>query len=237
MISLGMAKLRDLVRSVAFVLDESEATVNVRAMMLRKAKLLRSTGRGLHAASMGPSDATNLLLACTVGGQATACAAVVERVRRASLVKTSSVDLPPAAYFGLKLLPRNLGEALDALFANTLLPARSPLELNPRAILFSIERDRGGWSADIDFSNADERWRIGFTAWTRPTSGLDIVEIVLDHRRKPPETIEGGLRTIREEVPAVPLWLIGQSLKDRFRVDETGRFELCPPESAESKQT
>lgn len=63
-----MAKLKDLVAATAQALGDPEASVNVLAMELRKNGLIRSTGRGLHAAEMTPDDAASLLIACLSGG-------------------------------------------------------------------------------------------------------------------------------------------------------------------------
>src|SRR3954471_25082339 len=66
-----MTKLKQLVSGVAFALGDPRPSVNVLAIQLRKAGLIKSTGRGLNAADMTPADAAALLVSCMAGGLST----------------------------------------------------------------------------------------------------------------------------------------------------------------------
>jgi hypothetical protein len=74
-------KLSDLTKTLATALGQPLASVNVVAMMLRKDRLLSSTGRGHNAAEMAPRDVANLLLGCLVEAQVRELAALVGALR------------------------------------------------------------------------------------------------------------------------------------------------------------
>lgn len=121
-----MAKLPALIDCLARELSAPTKSVNVLAMELRKVGLIRSTGRGLHAAEMGPSEATNLLLAAIGGGYVTRAANRVSDLRRAAPHKWLRRDSDGVRYvpdgpplsFARRLPPKHqLGEMLDSIFA------------------------------------------------------------------------------------------------------------------------
>jgi hypothetical protein len=138
-----MAKLKELENLYARLLGMNKGSIHVLAMMLRKERLIRSAGRGLNAAEMGASDATNLLLAGLGGGMPTKAAATVRNLRSAPLWRTAyrsregsawqhyefieelrilDPEPEPPPFYNLPAelrhlpLDMNVGQALDALF-------------------------------------------------------------------------------------------------------------------------
>ncbi len=80
-----MPKLSEIIEPLADILGIPARSVNVWAMILRKAGLITKGGRGMGGAEMRPSDVTNLLLAAMVGGEATAVGETVDFVRGSAL--------------------------------------------------------------------------------------------------------------------------------------------------------
>ena len=117
-----MAKLSALMDVMANTLGIERARVNVLAMRLRKEGLIRSTGRGLNAADMGPSDAANLVLALLGGGFVDRAASRVRELRRAEPRKwlrngAEHIGTPDLPFAQRLLAHHDLGEMLDELIA------------------------------------------------------------------------------------------------------------------------
>lgn len=75
-----MAKLSDLVRTIADATEETTASVTVVARFLREAGLITTGGRGLNAARMGSHDLASLLLGITSPGESIKAGETVARV-------------------------------------------------------------------------------------------------------------------------------------------------------------
>jgi hypothetical protein len=107
-----MAKLSQIIEPFANALGLPARSMNVLAMMLRKRGLITKGGRGPAGAEMGSSDATNLLLAAMVGGEATSADKSVTFVRAAGRQAPGINDgtVPPVSF-----LREALGDTLDAL--------------------------------------------------------------------------------------------------------------------------
>ena len=113
-----MAKLRGLIDCFANKLGIERRTVNVLAMRLRKAGLIRSTGRGLNAADMEPNDATYLLLACLCGGYVDQAPTRVRVLRCLQPQQWTVQDSTGAEIFTDEPdFKANLGEALEEFIA------------------------------------------------------------------------------------------------------------------------
>ncbi|MCJ2014983.1 hypothetical protein [Methylobacterium sp. J-076] len=97
-----MAKRSALIAGMAAALREPERSINVLAIELGKAGLIRASGRGLNAAEMTVTDASNLLISALSGGYATETAATTALVRSAGLIGGKDRDgktthKPPSA--------------------------------------------------------------------------------------------------------------------------------------------
>src|ERR671917_577628 len=101
-----MAKLRDLITTTARLLGETEASLNVLAIQLRRAGMIRKEGRGLHAADMRAEDAAALLTSALAGGLATETAETTARVLRCENTGRPSVLLPLSATELLERAPK-----------------------------------------------------------------------------------------------------------------------------------
>ena len=75
-----MAKLSDLIPTLAQVLPMPEQTVAVIARALRQERLISTGGRGPGAADMTPDDCANLLLAIMAADQVKDAVDAVRRV-------------------------------------------------------------------------------------------------------------------------------------------------------------
>lgn len=107
-----MAKLSRIIEPFANALGVPARSMNVFAMVLRKAGLITKGGRGPAGAEMVASDGVNLLLAAMVGGEATSSDQSVTRIR-AALRQPAGINdgiVPPVAF-----LRDALGDTLDAL--------------------------------------------------------------------------------------------------------------------------
>lgn len=144
-----MAKLSDLVEEMASLLGDPERSVNVRAMHLRREKLISSKGRGLHSAEMTSTDATNLLLACMHAGKAKDSPQIVALLREAA-VYAQGPDWSDELFQIVKR-EQNLGDALDAL-----LDAVGPQRRARSHVRFEVLTRRDGWEAAISFFDSVE---------------------------------------------------------------------------------
>lgn len=169
-----MAKLKDLIATVSTSYGEDESRVNVIAMGLRKARLIESSGRGLHAAEMTARDGANLLIGVMAPGAATKAAQTVRHIRASKcgwfedqgLTKKVSrhQKLPPVAFLEY-LLPRHtFGEALEALIehfsyaGSTLDGDRRSNNISVSVILTSLD-----WRCEIKSQKAGGRgWALGY---------------------------------------------------------------------------
>jgi hypothetical protein len=159
-----MAKIRDLQALYSEKLGIAESSVHVLAMMLRKAKLIHTTGRGRPAADMAPNDATNLLLAALGGGAPTKSASTVRAIREA---KKSSVrheangridsGIPEEfAKLGDLLGAFTIADALNAMIAARIAGASNSVHS------LSILRVPGGFAPKLIVKNDREVWTITF---------------------------------------------------------------------------
>lgn len=182
-----MAKLVALSKLVAQVTGLSPARVRVLEMVLRKAGLITSGGRGLHAAEMKPSDATNMVLGALHLGAATE---VDEGVRdlRALEFDFLEVDNPEYDILNRRVspleadihlpsfipVPANLGQALDWVFS-------SPEHFS--GTYSDLELTQSGWRTEVTvsicdlawyegghFSHDAKKWALGFASLTDPVS-------------------------------------------------------------------
>lgn len=173
-----MAKLRDLVFHLSHSLDMKEASLNVLAMQLRKAGLITSSGRGLNAADMGPSDVTNLLLAALSGSYATLSAESVSKLRTAPIIDCrlngEPSGLPPTPAFSRLPGSHTLGEILDELIKDFGQFEDIPVERSSGGVLtamtFEISRTRRKWTAEFwfDDDSDDKGWTVRYKC-ERPT--------------------------------------------------------------------
>jgi hypothetical protein len=183
----AMAKLVALSKLVAEVTGLSPARVRVLEMVLRKAGMITSGGRGLHAAEMKPSDATNMVLGALHLGAATEVDAGVRELRALEFdfleVDNPEFDLlnrrvsPFEADIHLPSfipVPANLGEALDWVFS-------SPEHFS--GPYSDLELMQSGWRTEVTvsicdlkwydgchFSNDAKRWALGFASFADPDS-------------------------------------------------------------------
>ena len=105
-----MAKLSDLISTLADAVDMPETTVGAYARRLRKAGKLSTGGRGFGGAEMTPRDAANLLIAVMSGSPTYA----VERVSAYGALTCASVELGEAS----ATLFRSLGLPLGHTFSS-----------------------------------------------------------------------------------------------------------------------
>lgn len=119
-----MAKLSDLVRTVADLTDVPLSSVTVVARVLREAELIKSGGRGRGGANMGSTDAAHLLLGVITLGDTTKAAEVVGGLQQAT-ARGASVRLDDTReYFtaaaAAREFPRFAGVALPKALDHTL---------------------------------------------------------------------------------------------------------------------
>jgi len=86
----GMAKLSDLIRTVADLTDVPLSSVTVVARVLREADFIASGGRGRGGANMGSADAAHLLLGVITLGDTTKAAEVVGSLQQATVQGASA---------------------------------------------------------------------------------------------------------------------------------------------------
>jgi hypothetical protein len=229
-----MAKLKDLVRVMALTLGDPEKSVNVHAMHLRKAKLLSSTGRGLHSSDMRPSDATNLLLACIHVGTAKDSADVVARLRSATKHHSDEVrgrivaSVPPPAAAFQKLAARHtLGTALDTLFKEWASHGHILAEHIDEpfdAIHLDLVTTAVGWKAYLSFWHGDYDWVIDYGQSRPEFDGIDLV-----HDRKNANAAgrkllqQRGHKQITVHVPSASLKAIAGCLGENRAMVEARR--------------
>jgi hypothetical protein len=109
-----MATLTELVDTIAAVEGVDPATVGLIARYVREAGLITMRGRGPAAASMGPTDAANLLIAVNATKNATEAATVVSAYRELESHEFRIKGDPrPAQKYG------TLGEAIEQLIHAT----------------------------------------------------------------------------------------------------------------------
>jgi hypothetical protein len=120
-----MAKLSDLIPTLAKVLPMPERTVAIYARLLRQARLLSTGGRGPGGANMTPEDCARLLLAIMAADQVKDAVGTVQTFWDLTMEAVHSRDtvvedeqdqwlpLPPAV--GSLLVVRNFGEMMSGL--------------------------------------------------------------------------------------------------------------------------
>jgi hypothetical protein len=147
-------------------------SLNVRAVMLRKAGLISSGGRGTGGAEMQASDCTNLLLAAMVGGEAIAVAAAVELARSASRVPHLDRGAVPPVDF----VRRTLGETLDGLFTaivDTGMPSNSKTGFPLTNVDFSLGQPTSfGVSAELSLDDGDTEGSLAFNRSAKAFDGV-----------------------------------------------------------------
>ena len=166
-------KLSDLVQSAVHVLGStvSEQTMRSRVMLLRKAGLWSSKGRGISAEPVA-SDATNLLLSILGGGLVTATADTVGLLRQSfhvSNLKTENprtfFPLPPVSVFDELERGHTLGQMLDALFLDYAKRggAWSHKHNVPITNIFlDIERHALGWETELFLDDGNDKWSVAY---------------------------------------------------------------------------
>lgn len=120
-----MAKLSDLIPTLAQVLPMPEQTVAVIARALRQERLISTVGRGPGAANMTPDDCANLLLAIMAADQVKDAVDAVHRFRALTMEAVHCQDsmaeedqegwLPLPSTMRRLLVVRNFGEMLSGL--------------------------------------------------------------------------------------------------------------------------
>lgn len=122
-----MAKLSDLIPTLARILPMPEQTVAVIARALRQERLISTGGRGPGAADMTPDDCANLLLAIMAADQVKGAVDAVREFRSLTMEAVHCRDaaadgeeddwlpLPPA--MRRLLVVRDFGEMLSGLIA------------------------------------------------------------------------------------------------------------------------
>ena len=119
-----MARLTDLVATMAQATGQREQSISQLARHLREAGLITQGGRGRGAAHMTPRDATNLLLGVLASDQWQDAPERVTHAREAQFTGwernydgAARDDLPPVPFMFCDGRMRSFGDALDAMFA------------------------------------------------------------------------------------------------------------------------
>lgn len=122
-----MAKLSDLIPTLARILPMPEQTVAVIARALRQDRLISTGGRGPGAADMTPDDCANLLLAIMAADQVKDAVDAVHRFRGLTMEAVHCRDaateededdwLPLPPEMRRLLVVRDFGEMLSGLIA------------------------------------------------------------------------------------------------------------------------
>jgi len=110
-----MAKRNELIAATARSLGDPPQSINVLAMELGKAKLIRVTGRGLSAADMQVSDAVSLLTSAMSGGYSVETGKTTRRVLSAFSCVSSPTDPKLSNGFDFQQDMHTFGQAFESL--------------------------------------------------------------------------------------------------------------------------
>jgi hypothetical protein len=159
-----MAKLRDLIATTAHLLGDSEASINVLAIQLRRADLIRKEGRGLNAADMSAADAAALLTSAMAGGLATETAETTARVLNCdNVVRPSGIEHPAGAKLSRPSRelhpwiqtfdrPHTFGEAFTGLFEYCIAGESPEPKHEIAGAIISVERTAAFYECKIFLS-------------------------------------------------------------------------------------
>lgn len=179
-----MARLSDLIPGFATALKVPERSVRNVAAVLRLNKLLTTGPRGPGAPHMGPSDATNLLLALMYDDDHQEAGSTVPRLRNAVLDKCEGrigfdygggkIETPRHDFLYANGEPHKLGEALDLILHEIACCGSlgddeddaKPLEWLD-VVNFSFEVSRPGYSARLWLDTISVHWTLDYS-WHDP---------------------------------------------------------------------
>ncbi|RTL97428.1 hypothetical protein EJV44_08930 [Ancylobacter aquaticus] len=180
-----MAKLSQIIEPFATALGLPARSMNVLAMVLRKGGLITKGGRGPAGAEMQSSDATNLLLAAMIGGEATSADKWVNRVRTARRQGHGLHDgkLPTVGF-----MRDTLGETLDALFSEMmseggLINLESKLPITNIALTVN-QPSEFNCSADLWIDDGDTDGTLRFHRNGEVFDGIDVSTLSDEQKRE-----------------------------------------------------
>jgi hypothetical protein len=143
-----MARLSDLVQTVADATGETAASVTVIARFLREAGLIATGGRGPSAARMTAPDLASLLLAVTALGDSTKAGETVARVGNFLLEPMAPEHCEALGVKADQSLRDCLATQLEHYSTNPEMPTLHG-SARPRSIKISIGQSFSGWKASI----------------------------------------------------------------------------------------
>lgn len=194
-----MAKLSDLIRTVAAATGEAESSVNVIARNLREHGLIATGGRGRQAATMSAADAASLLLGVGAPGDHTKAADTVEALEGIGLDHvvrwrtdpsnervSRLIRLPPDLYFRPgDTLRTTLTALLDHYAAPT------PQDIGDRASTFgspdlnALDANSPPCAITIDTSTGPGDWRATLRIRTISGARFDLYFVPTQTNRAP----------------------------------------------------
>ena len=152
-----MAFATDLVRVVAEVTGDSEATLTVLARSVREAGFITTRGRGMAAAQMTVSDAVSLLLGVASPCPLTKVAEAVAAVQGLRLCR------PPRRHADLKALGLKVGQTLRECLCHL-------FDTTGGGFRLKVTSCGGHWSATVDVAGADQAHTLDFAEIDWPPS-------------------------------------------------------------------
>lgn len=161
---MGMARLSDLIATIAQAGGPPVKSLNVIARALREAGLIATGGRGAAGAQMTPSDLANMLLGLPALGDHTKAAETVAHVGSLQLLNARDARDLRRSHQTLKLLETmcpGLGiarsDTLHAVLSN-LLSLLSPDEVVSRTAVAAVVRDESKPFDPFDNWEGEQDW-------------------------------------------------------------------------------
>ncbi len=199
-----MAKLRELVTATARLLGETEASINVLSIQLRRAGMIRKEGRGLNAADMGPEDAAALLTSALAGGMATETAETTARVLKCKNFSKSEQE----AWYLYHC--STFGEAFTGLIDAFIRKEIEDPGQGAFIVAVSVQRTAAFYECKIDILNKYRRDRLLFLGPTEKGKHLPMQEL-LAHRNDLLRRY--GRKSVTEEIDEIVLSEIADLLR------------------------
>lgn len=183
-----MATLTELVSALAESLGVPERTLSVCARYVREAGLISQKGRGPSAAKMAPADAANLLLGIMSANELQESAACAQRAREFVCYgfernfEGDVIEIKDSPYQNFTGGGARLGTVIEKLIDYAARNGDLRGDRDQIITNLSLEIDRPGLNADMQFDDGSDVWVAKFGVPNTPKARAAFLKLIPPYR-------------------------------------------------------